>query len=103
LAKANRSFAPATVLYAGHGAAGSPSIINEQAAYINAVREIVVSAVNEDPELSDTSRAAIQRRVRAAYKDWPLEMIIDMNTTSLAGETRSQAQKQAPAVKHSPL
>jgi hypothetical protein len=91
LAKANRCFAWAKVLYAGHGAAGSPAIINEQAAYINAVREIVASAVKEDPELSDASRAAIQRRVRAAYKVWPLEMIIDMNTTSLAGETRSQA------------
>jgi glyoxylase-like metal-dependent hydrolase (beta-lactamase superfamily II) len=91
LAKANRCFASAAVLYAGHGAAGSPSIINEQAAYINAVREIVASAVKEDPELSDASRAAIQRRIRAAYKDWPLEMIIDMNTTSLAGETRAHA------------
>ena len=102
LAKANRSFGSATVLYAGHGAAGSPSIIDEQAAYINAVREIVASAVKEDPELSDASRAAIQRRVRAAYKDWPLEVIIDMNTTSLAGDARSQAWKQAPAVRHSP-
>lgn len=69
LAKANGCFASATVLYAGHGAAGSPSIINEQAAYINAVREIVVSAVKVDPELSDARRAAIQRSVRAAYKD----------------------------------
>jgi hypothetical protein len=64
LARANRCFA---VLYAGNGAAGSPSIINEQAAYINAVREIVASTVKEDPELSYASRAAIQRRVRAAY------------------------------------
>lgn len=91
LAKANRCFASATVLYAGHGGAGSPSIINEQAGYINAVREIVASTLKEDPELSDGSRAAIQRRVRAAYKHWPLEIIIDMNTTSLAGETGSQA------------
>jgi glyoxylase-like metal-dependent hydrolase (beta-lactamase superfamily II) len=89
-AKANRCFASAAVLYAGHGATGSPSIINEQAAYINDVREIVASALKEDPVLSDASRAAIRQRVRAAYKDWPLEMIIDMNTTSLAGETRSQ-------------
>ena len=77
------------MLYAGHGAAGSPSIIDEQAAYINAVREMVASAIKEGPELSDASRAAIQQKIRAAYKDWPLEMIIDMNTTSLAGETRS--------------
>jgi hypothetical protein len=28
--------------------------------------------------------------VRVAYKNWPLEMIIDMNTTSLAGEAKSQ-------------
>jgi hypothetical protein len=103
LAKANRCFASATVLYAGHGASGSPSIINEQTAYIHAVREIVASAVKEDPELSDASRAAIQRGVRAVYKNWPLEMIIEMNTASLAGEIRSQAGKQTPAVSESPL
>ena len=44
--------------------------------------------MKEDPGLSDASRAAaIQRRVRAAYKNWPREMIIDMNTTGLTGES----------------
>jgi glyoxylase-like metal-dependent hydrolase (beta-lactamase superfamily II) len=94
LAQANRRFASASVLYAGHGAAGSPSIINEQAAYIQAVREMVASAMKEDRELSDASRAAIQQRIRAVYEGWPLEMIIDMNTTSLAGETRAHVWDQ---------
>jgi hypothetical protein len=103
LAKANRCFASATVLYAGHGRAGSPSIKNGQAACINAVQEIVARAVNEDPGLSDASRAAaIQRRVRASYKNWPLEMIIDMNTIDLTGEVRSETWKQAPAVDRPP-
>ena len=92
LAKASRSFASAKVLYAGHGPAGSPSIISEQAAYINAVREMVARATKKDSELSDASRVAIQQRVRATYKDWPLEMIIDMNMTGLAGEIRSQSK-----------
>jgi glyoxylase-like metal-dependent hydrolase (beta-lactamase superfamily II) len=98
LAKANRRFGSAKVLYAGHGSAGSPSIIDEQAAYINLAWETVARTVKEDPELSDGSKNAIQQRMRSAYKNWPLEMIIDMNTASLAGEIRSQARGPIPAV-----
>jgi hypothetical protein len=36
--------------------------------------------------------------MRSAYKNWPLEMIIDMNTASLAGEIRSQARGPIPPV-----
>jgi glyoxylase-like metal-dependent hydrolase (beta-lactamase superfamily II) len=98
LAKANRRFGSAKILYAGHGPAGSPSIIDEQAAYINMAKETVARAMKEDPELSDTSKSAIQQRMRSAYKNWPLEMIIDMNTASLADEIRSHAGKPIPAV-----
>src|SRR5579863_1741080 len=52
LAKANRRFGSAKLLYAGHGPAGSPSIIDEQAAYINMAKEAVARAMKEDPELS---------------------------------------------------
>jgi hypothetical protein len=61
-------------------------------------KETVARAMKEDPELSDTSKSAIQHRMRSAYKNWPLEMIIDMNTVSLAGEIRSQARRPIPAV-----
>jgi glyoxylase-like metal-dependent hydrolase (beta-lactamase superfamily II) len=91
LDNAKRRFGSAKTLYAGHGAAGSTSIIDEQVAYINAVREMVAKALKEDPGLSDASKAAIRQTVRAAYKNWPLEMIIDMNTASLASEARSQS------------
>jgi hypothetical protein len=50
---------------------------------------MVVGALQEEPELSEASKAAVQQQVRAAYKNWPLEMIIDTNTTSLAGEARA--------------
>ena len=53
---------------------------------------MVARATKKDSELSDASRVAIQQRVRATYKDWPLEMIIDMNMTGLAGEIRSQSK-----------
>jgi len=89
LDKANSRFGWAKVLYAGHGAAGSVSIIREQIAYIEAVREMVASAMKEDPALSEASKVAIQQRVRAACENWPLEMIIDMNIVSLAAEIRS--------------
>jgi hypothetical protein len=56
LAKAKRQFDSADVLYPGHGAAGSASIIDEQAAYINAVRDLVANALKQDPRLSDASR-----------------------------------------------
>jgi glyoxylase-like metal-dependent hydrolase (beta-lactamase superfamily II) len=91
LDNAKRRFGSAKTLYAGHGAAGSTSIIDEQVAYINAVRDMVAKALKEDPGLSDASKAAIRQTVRAAYKNWPLEMIIDMNTASLASEARSQS------------
>jgi glyoxylase-like metal-dependent hydrolase (beta-lactamase superfamily II) len=90
LAKAKRQFSSAKVLYAGHGVPGPISIIDEQADYINAIRDMVASALKEDPELSDTSKGAVQQQVHVAYKNWPLEMIIDMNTTSLAAEAKSQ-------------
>jgi glyoxylase-like metal-dependent hydrolase (beta-lactamase superfamily II) len=89
LAKAKQRFGSAKVLYAGHGGDGPTSIIDEQADYITAVRDMVLGALNEEPELSEASKAAVQQQVRVAYKNWPLEMIIDMNTTSLAGEARS--------------
>ena len=71
------------------GSPGLTSIIDEQSAYINAVRDMVASALKEGPKLSGASKAAVQRQVRAAYKNWLLEMIIDMNTASLAGEAKS--------------
>jgi glyoxylase-like metal-dependent hydrolase (beta-lactamase superfamily II) len=98
LAKASRRFGSAKILYAGHGPAGSLSIIDEQAAYINMAWETVARAMKEDPELSDTSKSAIQQRMRSEYKKWPLEMIIDMNTASLAGEIQSHSGKPIPAV-----
>lgn len=89
LAKAKRQFGSAKILYAGHGGAGPTSIIDEQADYIHAVRGMVASALKEDPDLSGTSKAAVQHQVLAAYKNWPLEMIIDINITSLADEAKS--------------
>jgi hypothetical protein len=76
-------------VYAGHGGDGPTSIVDEQADYINAIRDMVVAALKEEPELSEAGKAAVQQQVRVAYKNWPLEMIIDMNITSLAGEARS--------------
>jgi len=90
---AKRRYEGAKTLYPGHGAAGPASIIEEQKAYIIAVRDMVASSLKQEPELSDATKAAIQERVRASYRDYPLEMIIDMNTASLAGEARSQTSK----------
>lgn len=97
LAEAKRRFGSATVLYAGYGAAGPPSIMDEQVAYIAGVRERVAQAMKEDPELSETIKTAIRQSITAAHKNWPLEMIIDMNTVSLAGEIEvSKATPAAP-------
>ena len=83
----------AKTLYPGHGGAGPTSIIDQQKAYIIAVRDMVASSLKQQPELSDATKAAIQQKVRATYRDYPLEMIIDMNTASLAAEARSQTSK----------
>ncbi|MBV9268964.1 MAG: MBL fold metallo-hydrolase [Acidobacteriaceae bacterium] len=97
LNKAKDRFDSAKMVYAGHGTPGTTSIIGEQSAYINAVREIVAGALKQDPDLSDKTRATIQQKVCAAYENWPLEMIIDTNTTSLAAEAKSQSWKPAAA------
>lgn len=97
LTQANRRFGSAKVLYAGHGAAGPPAILDEQAAYIAAVRETVAKAMKEDRELSEVTKAAIRQSITAIRKNWPLEMIIDMNTVSLASEIEaSRAKPIAP-------
>lgn len=90
---AKRRYEAATTLYPGHGAAGPASIIDEQTAYILAVREMVASSLRQHPELTDASKADLQQRVRAIYKDYPLEMIIDMNTASLAAEASRQTRE----------
>lgn len=90
LAEAKRRFETARTLYPGHGAAGSTLTIDEQTAYILAVREMVASSLKQDPGLSDLTKAAIREGILATYKDYPLEAIIDMNTASLAGEARLQ-------------
>lgn len=93
LDEAKHRYEAAKTLYPGHGSAGSTSIIDEQTAYIIAVRDMVASSLEQDPELSDATKAAIQQRVRATYKNYPLETIIDMNTASLASEARSQTKR----------
>ena len=71
LDEAKRRYHAARALYPGHGSAGPISIIDEQTAYIIAVRDMVASSLKQDPELSDTTKAAIQQKVRATYKDYP--------------------------------
>ena len=54
---------------------------------------MVAASLKQHPELSDAAKAAIQRKVRTTYKDYPLEMMVNMNTVSLAGEVRLQTRK----------
>ncbi len=90
LAKAMQRFGSAKTLYAGHGGPGPVTIIDQQANYINAVRDMVAEAAKTDPELSDGTRSKIQQKVLDAYSNWPLEAIIGMNTAGLATEIRVQ-------------
>ena len=93
LDEAKRRYDAAKTLYAGHGSPGPVSIIDEQTAYILAVRDMVRSSLKLHPEPSDETKAAIQERIRSTYKDYPLEAIIDMNTASLAGEATPQTRE----------
>jgi len=90
LAKANSRFDGAKTIYAGHGNSGSTSIIDEQAKYIVTVRDIVADALKQDPVMADASKSLVRQQVLAAFPGWPLEMIMDMNTESLAGELKSR-------------
>lgn len=93
LDQAKHRYEAARTIYPGHGSAGPTSIIDEQTAYIAAIREMVATSLKQDPELSDATKTAIRQRVRATYKNYPLETIIDMNTASLAGEAASRTKK----------
>lgn len=92
LDEASNRYEAAEVLYPGHGSAGPTSIIDEQKAYIIAVRGMIATSMKQDPELSDATKAAIRERVRARYQDYPLEAIIDMNTASLSSEAKVQTR-----------
>jgi glyoxylase-like metal-dependent hydrolase (beta-lactamase superfamily II) len=83
---AKQRFGKANALFAGHGPVGSAAIIDEQKAYIITVRDLVAKILKRDGALSDASRATIQEDVKGAYPGLPLEMIIDMNSGSLATE-----------------
>jgi glyoxylase-like metal-dependent hydrolase (beta-lactamase superfamily II) len=91
LSKARHRYGAAQTIYAGHGGAGSAAIIDEQAAYIADVRERVAAALTGDGILTDSAKAAVRDAVLARYGGWPLEMIIDMNSASLAAEIAAQA------------
>jgi hypothetical protein len=97
LADAKRRFSSSHVLYAGHGAAGPLSIIDEQAAYINAAREVVAKAMREDQQLTDATKASVQQTILAAHQNWPLEMVIEMNTVGLANEIRAKDRNTTSA------
>ena len=90
LAEAKRRFSSSNVLYAGHGAAGPPTIIEDQAAYINGVRDVVAKAMRDDPVLSDATKASVRQTILAGRQNWPLEMVVEMNTEGLANEIRAK-------------
>jgi glyoxylase-like metal-dependent hydrolase (beta-lactamase superfamily II) len=86
LSQAKQRFSGAKTLFAGHGSPGAPSIIDDQVSYIHAARDFVAKHTASGGVPSDESKAAVRERIRTAYPGWPLEMIIDMNTDSLASE-----------------
>jgi len=90
LQTAKARLAGASTLFAGHGAAGTPAIISEQASYITAVRELVASLIKNEGRLSDTGRVALIDRIGALYPGWPLAMIIGMNVDGVAAELASE-------------
>ncbi len=93
LSSARDKFGEANVLYAGHGVAGPTSIMNEQADYINTVREIVADSL-EGGALADSAKAKAGQRVRSLYPDYPLEAIIDLNLDCIAKELEESSAMQ---------
>jgi glyoxylase-like metal-dependent hydrolase (beta-lactamase superfamily II) len=86
LKTAKSKLAGATTLYAGHGAAGPTAIIEEQAAYITAVRDLVAQALKSEGRVLDDGKASISQRISDLYPNWPLAMLIGMNIDGIASE-----------------
>lgn len=78
----------AHTLYAGHGPAGGPEILQEQASYIRTMQGLAEQAVRAEGQLTDASKAKLREKVIALYPNWPLEMIIEMNLAALAAEIK---------------
>ena len=76
----------ASMLYAGHGAAGTPAIIGEQASYLMAIRDAVQQAVKAEGQISESRKASMIEKISAQCPDWPLAMIIPMNIDGIAAE-----------------
>lgn len=89
LETAKNKLAGATTLHAGHGAAGPPAIIDEQASYIASFRELVQRAIKAEGRISEASKADLIAKLSARYPGWPLAMIIGMNIDGVAAELAS--------------
>lgn len=90
LNKAKSKLGGAATLYAGHGMAGSPAIIEEQASYIIAIQELVAQLIKIEDCVSETGKAELVAKINALYPNWPLDMIIGMNVDGIAAELTSQ-------------
>ena len=93
LSKAKGEFGKARLLYAGHGAAGLPSIIDEQLEYINVIYEIIANSLI-DAKLSQSNKVMARHQICSRYPGWPLEAIVDMNLESIARELNVSPTKQ---------
>lgn len=90
LETAKGKLAGAATLHVGHGAAGSPAIIDEQASYIASIQGLVEQSIKTEGRMSDSGKANLTEKISATYPNWPLAMIVGMNIDGVAAEPGAQ-------------
>jgi glyoxylase-like metal-dependent hydrolase (beta-lactamase superfamily II) len=72
-------------VHAGHGAPGTPALLDAQAAYITRFRALVAGAL-VDNTVPDAAKPAIIDTMKAEFPGFALDMLIGMNIDGVAAE-----------------
>jgi glyoxylase-like metal-dependent hydrolase (beta-lactamase superfamily II) len=75
----------AQMVYAGHGAAGTLALLEEQAGYIRVFRDLVFGAV-KNGQVSKDDKKRITDQLKLLYPAYPMEGLIAYNIDGVAGE-----------------
>jgi glyoxylase-like metal-dependent hydrolase (beta-lactamase superfamily II) len=85
LDEAHSPFGAAARLLPGHGPAGGPQLLQEQATYIAAMQDAVAAAqAGPNGALDDAARDSIRTRMNTLFPGFGLPNLIDLNADALA-------------------
>jgi glyoxylase-like metal-dependent hydrolase (beta-lactamase superfamily II) len=78
------------IVYPGHGGAGGVAVIDAQRRYVSGFRATIKAQLGPSGLAPDATKAIVEG-VHAQHSDWPLAMLIPMNTDAVAKELAATA------------